>query len=70
VILTFPSFAVSVSHFISLRLLGYPRYCTEHLPEKMATFLATLPNLEALSIRAFESESREGALNMSLEGLG
>jgi hypothetical protein len=38
-------------------------------PKKIATCLAALPNLEALSIRAFESESREVALNMSLEGL-
>ena len=39
-------------------------------PEKMATCLAAQPNLEALSIHAFESESREGARQArSLRGL-
>jgi hypothetical protein len=46
---TFPSFALSASQLLSLRLWNIPD--TGYIsPEKMATCLATLPNLEALSI--------------------
>lgn len=54
---TFPSFALSVSHLLSLRLWHIPDagYIS---PEKMATCLAALPNLEALSIGFQPSRSR------------
>ena len=46
---TFPSFALSANHLLSLRLWDIPD--TGYIPpEKMADCLAAVPNLEALSI--------------------